>query len=163
MIAPDILPDQADATGALVTKQLLSGMDLALDDRRRVDELVTQFEYSGVVMVPSESQQYQGQGAVKRFLTTLLVDNDVRSSLQRAVDSGAATDAGFSAMVSTLRDHLDISFRCVSPHLASPPCLTLCPVRPARVGAPCGGGRFWEVLRSKHTGQRAVVVQTRGV
>ena len=65
---------------SLVTEQLLAGINRALDDRRRIDELVTQFEYSGVVSVPGESQEYAGQGAVKRFLTTLLVDNSVRSA-----------------------------------------------------------------------------------
>ena len=55
----------------------LAGMQRALDDPRRVDELVTQFEYSGVVNVPAEGQEYKGQGAVKRFLTTLIVDNSV--------------------------------------------------------------------------------------
>jgi len=63
-----------------VVDDFLTGVQRALDDRRRVDELVTQFEYSGVVSVPGEGQQYEGQGAVKRFLTTLLVDNTVRST-----------------------------------------------------------------------------------
>ena len=53
-------------------------MQRALQDRRRVDELVTNFEYGGVVSVPAEGQTYEGQGAVKRFLTTLLVDHEVR-------------------------------------------------------------------------------------
>jgi len=60
-----------------VAKELISAVHHALDDRRRIDELVTQFEYSGIVRVPGEGQEYVGQGAVKRFLTTLLVDNDV--------------------------------------------------------------------------------------
>ena len=30
--------------------------------------------------MPAEGQQYEGQGAVKRFLTTLLVDNTVCSA-----------------------------------------------------------------------------------
>jgi len=58
--------------------QLHKAMERALDDRRRIDELVTNFEYSGVVAVPFEGQHYEGQGAVKRFLTQLLVDNQVR-------------------------------------------------------------------------------------
>lgn len=62
-----------------VADQLRVGMERALHDRRRVDELVTNFEYSGMVEVPGEAMSYEGQGAVKRFLTTLLVDNEVHS------------------------------------------------------------------------------------
>ena len=68
---------QTDAQ-QLVAQQLVDGMRVALDDRRRVDEIVTTFEYSGSVHVPAEGQDFVGQGAVKRFLTTLLVDNAVQ-------------------------------------------------------------------------------------
>jgi hypothetical protein len=70
----------APPPNAAVAEQLLAGMQRALDDRRRVDELVTHFEYSGVVSIPAEAASYEGQGAVKRFLTTLLFDNTVRST-----------------------------------------------------------------------------------
>ena len=40
----------------------------------------TNFEYSGVVAVPEEGMSYEGQGAVKRFLTTLLIDNKVHGA-----------------------------------------------------------------------------------
>lgn len=78
MVAHQVPPSKSAA--ADVAKDFVSGMQNALHDRRRVDELVTQFEYSGVVRVPAEGQEYVGQGAVKRFLTTLLVDNAVREA-----------------------------------------------------------------------------------
>lgn len=81
---PQMVANQA-AEGT-VSVDFLAGVRRALDDRRRIDELVTQFEYSGVVRVPAEGQEYMGQGAVKRFLTTLLVDNQVRDA--RVDDSG---------------------------------------------------------------------------
>ena len=62
----------------MLTKQLFVGLRRALDDQRRIDELVTQFEYSGVVIVPDEGQQFEGQGAVKRFLTKLIVEHKVQ-------------------------------------------------------------------------------------
>jgi hypothetical protein len=77
----------------LLAEKLLAGMQRALEDRRRVDELVAHFEYAGVVTVPAEGQQYEGQGAVKRFLTTLLVDNTVCSA---HVDATGAVVASLS-------------------------------------------------------------------
>jgi 3-dehydroquinate synthetase len=61
-----------------VSLQLQAGLQRALDDPRRIDELVAQFEYSGHVAVPHEGMHYDGQGAVKRFLSSLLVRQHVR-------------------------------------------------------------------------------------
>ena len=52
------------------------GLVRAVEDRRRVDELITDFEYDGVLAVPAEGAR-QGQGAVKRLLTAFLADNKV--------------------------------------------------------------------------------------
>eukprot|EP00962_Isochrysis_galbana_P051394 scaffold22790_cov134-Isochrysis_galbana.AAC.1 len=55
--------------------ELVAALKLAVDDRRRVDELVTCFDYSGSVEV--DGRQYVGQGAVKRFFHALFLDANV--------------------------------------------------------------------------------------
>ena len=44
---------------------LINALELAVADRRRVDELVTLFEYNA--KVEAAGAEYVGQGAVKRF------------------------------------------------------------------------------------------------
>ena len=73
-----------------MTQSFFAGIERALADGRRVDELVTHFEYSGTVTIPGEAQHYEGQGAVKRFLKTLLVDNAVREARVTPDASGVA-------------------------------------------------------------------------
>jgi len=70
--------EESRGRSARLAQHLLDGVQRALDDRRRVDELVTFFEYSGVVAIDG-STSFEGQGAVKRFLTALFVDQEVRS------------------------------------------------------------------------------------
>ena len=76
MVKQATAPPEATPRG--VADQLRVSMERALQDRRLIDEVVTNFEYSGRVAVPGEAMSYEGQGAVKRFLTRLLVDNEVR-------------------------------------------------------------------------------------
>ena len=70
-------PPGAPPAGRSVAVQLFAGLERAIIDRRRVDELVTRFDYSGALAVPSEEIVGEGQGAVKRLLTTLLEENEV--------------------------------------------------------------------------------------
>lgn len=89
----DLAPTAPATTSAhvAVADQLLVDIERALDDRRRIDELVAHFEYSGAVQVPAEGQQFEGQGAVKRFLTTLLHDLEIRDvRLDHHSKSGSA-------------------------------------------------------------------------
>jgi len=51
---------------------LVEALRRAIADRRRVDELVTLFDYDGRVEV--EGQHFAGQGAVKRFFSEMLLD-----------------------------------------------------------------------------------------
>jgi len=86
-----LMPPGLTTSDAAVTDQLLIDIERALVDSRRIDELVAHFEYSGIVNVPAEGQQYEGQGAVKRFLTTLLHDLDIHAvKLDREGSSGPA-------------------------------------------------------------------------
>jgi len=89
--------EKEESTVPAAVSQLSAAMERALADRRRIDELVTNFEYNGIVEVPGENQQYKGQGAVKRFLTQLLVDNEVRQ---------LKLDAETSAVVVHLSDSM---------------------------------------------------------
>ena len=57
--------------------RLIEALSLAVSDRRRVDELVTLFEYDGLVEAAGE--RYSGQGAVKRFFSSLLLENGFTS------------------------------------------------------------------------------------
>lgn len=66
----------ATETPAHVTR-LVEALSLAVSDRRRVDELVTLFEYDGLVEAAGE--RYSGQGAVKRFFSSLLLENGFTS------------------------------------------------------------------------------------
>ena len=77
---------------------LHAGLVRAVDDRRRIDELVTYFDYNGVLAMPAEGQHVEGQGAVKRLLTALLMDNEVQS-----VD----LDGDAASVVLTLHDSAD--------------------------------------------------------
>eukprot|EP00325_Prymnesiales_sp_UTEX-LB-985_P019699 CAMPEP_0174754598 /NCGR_PEP_ID=MMETSP1094-20130205/105819_1 /TAXON_ID=156173 /ORGANISM="Chrysochromulina brevifilum, Strain UTEX LB 985" /LENGTH=599 /DNA_ID=CAMNT_0015960469 /DNA_START=40 /DNA_END=1839 /DNA_ORIENTATION=- len=101
--ATAVAPVATTTTHATVADQLLVDIERALEDRRRIDELVAHFEYSGTVQVPAEGQQYEGQGAVKRFMTTLLHDLDVRAVCL------AHDDSGDPAVVISLSDSSDKS------------------------------------------------------
>ena len=63
---------------------LQSGLQRAIGDRRRIDELVTDFEYDGSIAMPAEGKHAQGQGEVKRLLTALFMYNEIQR-----VDIGA--------------------------------------------------------------------------
>ena len=54
---------------------LINALELAVADRRRVDELVTLFEYNA--KVEAAGAEYVGQGAVKRFFSTMLMDGEL--------------------------------------------------------------------------------------
>lgn len=63
---------------AAVAQPFFEGLKDALVDRRRIDELVALFEYSGVVSVLDDGQlRFEGQGAVKRFMLKLFDDHTV--------------------------------------------------------------------------------------
>jgi len=79
-----------------LTLQLLEDVERALTDVRRIDELVARFEYSGSVEIPGESQSFQGQGAVKRFLTALLHDHEVGYARLEHDASGGAVAISLS-------------------------------------------------------------------
>ena len=53
----------------------MAALERAVDDRRRVDELVTLFEYGG--RVEAAGEHYAGQGAVKRFFSSMLLSGGV--------------------------------------------------------------------------------------
>ena len=75
-----------------LAEHLLAGVERALSDRRRIDELVAFFEYGGIVELDGKPS-FEGQGAVKRFLTALLVDLEVRKvSQDEAAVSVTLTD-----------------------------------------------------------------------
>ena len=102
-------PASSAASVATVAHQLQEGMKLALEDRRRIDELVTNFEYNGAVSVPGEGIRYEGQGAVKRFLTALLLDNEVHS-----VEHGADADAVVVSLDDSSGTHRELTLHVAS-------------------------------------------------
>ena len=65
------VPERGE-TSSSTALDLISAIKLAVEDRRRVDELVTLFDYSGTIDV--NGQHYAGQGAVKRFFSAFLLD-----------------------------------------------------------------------------------------
>ena len=77
--------------------RLIEALSLAVSDRRRVDELVTLFEYDGLVEAAGE--RYSGQGAVKRFFSSLLLENGFTSMdvLAEPSSNGATLKGPFSA------------------------------------------------------------------
>ncbi|EOD39654.1 hypothetical protein EMIHUDRAFT_448909 [Emiliania huxleyi CCMP1516] len=93
-------PDEPPGAGQpqLLAGILRAGLQRAADDRRRVDELVTHFEYDGAVDVPAEGRRASGQGEVKRLLTALFADNEVGTI---EVDSDGAS------VLLSLRDSTD--------------------------------------------------------
>ena len=92
-------PDEPPAAGQPQLAGILrAGLQRAADDRRRVDELVTHFEYDGAVDVPAEGRRASGQGEVKRLLTALFADNEVGTI---EVDSDGAS------VLLSLRDSTD--------------------------------------------------------
>jgi len=76
VLAMETVHTTATETPAHVTR-LVEALSLAVSDRRRVDELVTLFEYDGLVEAAGE--RYSGQGAVKRFFSSLLLENGFTS------------------------------------------------------------------------------------
>ena len=75
-MAAETVHTMATETPVHVTR-LVDALSRAVSDRRRVDELVTLFEYDGVVEAAGE--RYSGQGAVKRFFSSLLLENGFTS------------------------------------------------------------------------------------
>ena len=76
VMAVETVHTTATETPVHVTR-LVDALSLAVSDRRRVDELVTLFEYDGLVEAAGE--RYSGQGAVKRFFSSLLLENGFTS------------------------------------------------------------------------------------
>ena len=78
-------PENAAAEGELV-----AAITRALDDKRRVDELVTLFEYNARVECGGE--RFDGHGAVKRFFANLLFEGGaVRVDGEAAAAAGGGT------------------------------------------------------------------------
>jgi len=75
-MAAETVHTTATETPVHVTR-LVDALSRAVSDRRRVDELVTLFEYDGLVEAAGE--RYSGQGAVKRFFSSLLLENGFTS------------------------------------------------------------------------------------
>ena len=70
---------------------LINALELAIADRRRVDELVTLFEYNA--KVEAAGAEYVGQGAVKRFFSTMLTETELTGlELLDAPTSHGASD-----------------------------------------------------------------------
>lgn len=79
--------------------ELVAALKLAVDDRRRVDELVTCFDYSGSVEV--DGQQYVGQGAVKRFFHALFLDANVHDLTLLGGDEAAMAKGDLYLLLET--------------------------------------------------------------
>ena len=105
--------DTATDTPAHVTR-LVDALSRAVSDRRRVDELVTLFEYDG--LVEAAGQRYSGQGAVKRFFSSLLLENGFTALevLEEPSSQGpddAALRLGFTSATGTDEVALLLQFR----------------------------------------------------
>ena len=71
--------------------RLVGALERAVADRRRVDELVTLFQYNA--KVEAAGAEYVGQGAVKRFFSTVLTETELTGlELLDAPTSQGASD-----------------------------------------------------------------------
>jgi hypothetical protein len=77
---------------------LVAALKLAVHDRRRVDELVTCFDYSA--SVEAHGQHYVGQGAVKRFFHALF-DADVHNLTLLGGDEAAMAKGDLCLLLET--------------------------------------------------------------
>ena len=68
-----VLVDAPASSRSAHVDRLVTALERAVHDRRRVDELVTLFEYNG--QVEAAGQRWEGQGAVKRFFSSVLLEN----------------------------------------------------------------------------------------
>ena len=68
-----VLVDAPASSRSAHVNRLVTALERAVHDRRRVDELVTLFEYNG--QVEAAGQRWEGQGAVKRFFSSVLLEN----------------------------------------------------------------------------------------
>jgi len=107
MVAHDLAPhSDSDVRlhGTASLERVVDGLHHMKSDKRRVDELVDLFQYSGVV--ECDGHRFAGQGAVKRILTALLCDlcvDDVRVE-HRAAGAAAITVRLLDASSGTRRE-----------------------------------------------------------
>ena len=91
MVATELPPAAgASPENAAAEGELVAAITRALDDKRRVDELVTLFEYNARVECGGE--RFDGHGAVKRFFANLLFEGGaVRVDGEAAAAAGGGT------------------------------------------------------------------------
>ena len=90
--------------------RLIEALSLAVSDRRRVDELVTLFEYDGLVEAAGE--RYSGQGAVKRFFSSLLLENGFTSmDVLAEPSSNGADDAALRLWLTSATGTDEVALR----------------------------------------------------
>ena len=109
------VPEGAERDGLLAAfDRFTAATDAALSDKRQIDELVTLFAYACRARLKPDGGVVVGQGAVKRFLTDLLVA-DYPNGVRRAVfaapevfDQASDEAVGFHSLGFVVRTSLEL-------------------------------------------------------